>query len=161
MDQRAVRVVFPIEFRAFHGAPAHPVGWPGFEEVGAFLGKIPFAQKIRLRLDLTQGRKVVNHPKRATLGSCDKRQVFNRQVGDRDNGQVELEFLPLFPIGETDINALFGAREVTPTLPEWLMGSFNLKEGLDIPINGVFVLCLALLAYGVWYLVKKMRTIIV
>ena len=41
--------------------------------------------------------------------------------------------------------SLFGAREVTPTLPEWLMGSFNLKEGLDIPINGVFVLCLALL----------------
>jgi urea transport system permease protein len=41
--------------------------------------------------------------------------------------------------------SLFGAREVTPTLPEWLMGSFNIKEGLDIPINGVFVLCLALL----------------
>lgn len=41
--------------------------------------------------------------------------------------------------------SLFGAREVTPTLPEWLMGSFNLKEGLDIPINGVFVLGLAIL----------------
>ncbi len=40
--------------------------------------------------------------------------------------------------------SLFGAREVTPTLPDWLMGSFNIKEGLDIPINGVFVLCLAL-----------------
>lgn len=39
--------------------------------------------------------------------------------------------------------SIFGAREVTPTLPDWLMGSFNLKEGLDIPINGVFVLGLS------------------
>jgi urea transport system permease protein len=41
--------------------------------------------------------------------------------------------------------SIFGAREVTPTLPEWLMGSYNLKEGLDIPINGVFVLGLSIL----------------
>jgi urea transport system permease protein len=40
--------------------------------------------------------------------------------------------------------SIFGAREVTPTLPDWLMGSFTLKEGLDIPINGVFVLCLSI-----------------
>jgi urea transport system permease protein len=40
--------------------------------------------------------------------------------------------------------SIFGAREVTPTLPEWLMGSYNLKEGLDIPINGVFVLALSI-----------------
>jgi urea transport system permease protein len=40
--------------------------------------------------------------------------------------------------------SIFGAREVTPTLPEWLMGSFTLKEGLDIPINGVFVLGLSI-----------------
>jgi urea transport system permease protein len=39
--------------------------------------------------------------------------------------------------------SIFGAREVTPTLPEWLMGSYTLKEGLDIPINGVFVLGLS------------------
>jgi urea transport system permease protein len=39
--------------------------------------------------------------------------------------------------------SLFGAREVTPTLPEWLMGSYNVKEGLDIPINGMFVLGLS------------------
>lgn len=37
----------------------------------------------------------------------------------------------------------FGAREVTPTLPEWLMGSYTVKEGLDIPINGMFVLGLS------------------
>lgn len=41
--------------------------------------------------------------------------------------------------------SIFGAREVTPTLPDWLMGSFNLKEGLDIPINGVFVLVLSMM----------------
>lgn len=40
--------------------------------------------------------------------------------------------------------SIFGAREVTPTLPDWLMGSFTLKEGLDIPINGVFVLGLSI-----------------
>jgi urea transport system permease protein len=41
--------------------------------------------------------------------------------------------------------SIFGAREVTPTLPDWLMGSYTLKEGLDIPINGVFVLGLSVI----------------
>ena len=40
--------------------------------------------------------------------------------------------------------SIFGAREVTPTLPEWLMGSYTVKEGLDIPINGMFVLGLSI-----------------
>ncbi len=40
--------------------------------------------------------------------------------------------------------SIFGAREVTPTLPDWLMGSYNVKEGLDIPINGMFVLGLSI-----------------
>lgn len=39
--------------------------------------------------------------------------------------------------------SLFGAREVTPDLPDWLMGSFQPTEMIDIPINGVFVLGLA------------------
>ncbi len=34
----------------------------------------------------------------------------------------------------------FGAKEVSPTLPEWLMGSWAPAPGLDIPINGLFVL---------------------
>src|SRR5205823_12193458 len=34
----------------------------------------------------------------------------------------------------------FGAREVTPTLPEWLMGSFKPTATIDIPIHGVFVM---------------------
>jgi urea transport system permease protein len=36
----------------------------------------------------------------------------------------------------------FGAKEVSPTLPGWLMGSWAPSEGLDIPINGLFVLAL-------------------
>lgn len=38
----------------------------------------------------------------------------------------------------------FGAREVSATLPKWLMGSWTLREGLDIPINGLFVLALTI-----------------
>jgi len=33
-------------------------------------------------------------------------------------------------------------KEVSPTLPDWLMGSWAPSEGLDIPINGMFVLTL-------------------
>src|SRR5690606_25913898 len=44
--------------------------------------------------------------------------------------------------------SIFGAREVTPTLPEWLMGSFKPSETIDIPINGVFVMALSLLLTG-------------
>lgn len=39
----------------------------------------------------------------------------------------------------------FGAKEVSAELPEWLMGSFKPAEGIDIPINGVFVMGLAVL----------------
>jgi len=39
----------------------------------------------------------------------------------------------------------FGAKEVSPTLPDWLLGSWSPKEGLDIPINGMFVMALTLL----------------
>lgn len=33
-------------------------------------------------------------------------------------------------------------KEVSPTLPDWLMGSWAPHEGLDIPINGMFVMVL-------------------
>ena len=36
----------------------------------------------------------------------------------------------------------FGPKEVSPTLPDWLMGSWAPSEGLDIPINGLFVMAL-------------------
>jgi urea transport system permease protein len=52
----------------------------------------------------------------------------------------------------------FGAREVTPTLPDWLMGSFKMSETIDIPINGVFVLGLTLLlTLGVWLFMYRSR----
>jgi urea transport system permease protein len=53
----------------------------------------------------------------------------------------------------------FGAREVTPTLPERLMGSFKPTPDIDIPINGVFVMVLALvLTLGVWAFMFRSRT---
>jgi urea transport system permease protein len=42
----------------------------------------------------------------------------------------------------------FGAKEVSPTQPDWLMGSWAPMEGLDIPINGIFVMGLTLLVTG-------------
>ena len=42
----------------------------------------------------------------------------------------------------------FGAKEVSPTVPDWLMGSWAPAEGLDIPINGLFVMGLTLAVTG-------------
>ncbi len=42
----------------------------------------------------------------------------------------------------------FGPKEVSPTVPDWLMGSWSPHEGLDIPINGLFVMGLTLLVTG-------------
>ena len=54
--------------------------------------------------------------------------------------------------------SIFGAREVTPTLPDWLMGSFNLTDTIQIPINGVFVMGLTLvLTFGVWLFLYRSR----
>lgn len=51
-----------------------------------------------------------------------------------------------------------GPKEVSPTLPEWLMGSWAPSEGLDIPINGLFVLALtALVTGGVMLALYKSR----
>jgi urea transport system permease protein len=53
---------------------------------------------------------------------------------------------------------LFGAREVTPVLPEWLMGSFKPTASIDIPINGVFVMGLTLLlTLVVWGFMYRSR----
>ncbi|RRS03446.1 urea ABC transporter permease subunit UrtB [Aquabacterium soli] len=41
-----------------------------------------------------------------------------------------------------------GPKEVSPTLPEWLMGSWAPAEGLDIPINGMFVMALTAVVTG-------------
>lgn len=49
---------------------------------------------------------------------------------------------------QQSLRSIFGAREVTPTLPDWLMGSITPAEGLDIPINGMFVMGLTLVITG-------------
>ena len=39
----------------------------------------------------------------------------------------------------------FGGREVSPTLPDWLMGSWSPTPNIDIPINGLFVMAVTIL----------------
>ena len=41
-----------------------------------------------------------------------------------------------------------GPKEVSPTLPDWLLGSWAPAAGLDIPINGLFVLGLTAAVTG-------------
>jgi urea transport system permease protein len=61
-------------------------------------------------------------------------------------------------IMQQSFRSIFGAREVTPTLPEWLMGSFKPTENIDIPINGVFVMGLTLaLTFGIWLFMYRSR----
>jgi urea transport system permease protein len=49
-------------------------------------------------------------------------------------------------------------KEVSPTLPDWLMGSWSPAEGLDIPINGLFVLTLtAFVTAGVLIALHRSR----
>ena len=44
--------------------------------------------------------------------------------------------------------SFIGPKEVSPTLPDWLLGSWAPAEGLDIPINGMFVLGLTTFVTG-------------
>lgn len=46
----------------------------------------------------------------------------------------------------------FGAKEVSAELPEWMLGSFKPTPDIDIPINGVFVMILAILVTAGVYL---------
>lgn len=47
-------------------------------------------------------------------------------------------------IMQQTFRSIFGAREVSPTLPDWLMGSYQPTESIDIPLNGLFVLGLTI-----------------
>jgi len=59
-------------------------------------------------------------------------------------------------IMQQSFRTLFGAREVSPALPDWLMGSYQPTEMIDIPINGMFVLGLTVLVtLVVFYLMFK------
>jgi len=41
--------------------------------------------------------------------------------------------------------SIFGAREVGVNLPDWMMGSLQVTDAIQIPINGIFVMALTLL----------------
>ena len=57
---------------------------------------------------------------------------------------------------QQSFRSIFGAREVSPTLPDWLLGSYQPTDTIDIPINGVFVLILTtVVTLGVFYLLYK------
>lgn len=59
-------------------------------------------------------------------------------------------------IMQQSFRSIFGAREVSPTLPEWLLGSYQPTDTIDIPINGVFVLILtSIVTLAVFYLLYK------
>ncbi|MGK0269867.1 MAG: urea transport system permease protein [Cocleimonas sp.] len=59
-------------------------------------------------------------------------------------------------IMQQSFRTLFGAREVSPALPDWLLGSYQPTETIDIPINGMFVLALtAIVTFAVFYLLYR------
>ena len=59
-------------------------------------------------------------------------------------------------IMQQSFRSIFGAREVSPTLPDWLMGSWMPTETIFIPINGMFVLGLTtLVTIGVFLLMYR------
>ena len=61
-------------------------------------------------------------------------------------------------IMQQSFRSAFGAREVSPTLPDWLMGSVQPTDIIDIPINGLFVLGLTtVMTLGVFYFLYKSK----
>jgi urea transport system permease protein len=61
-------------------------------------------------------------------------------------------------IMQQGFRSIFGAKEVSAVLPEWLMGSFQPVPSIDIPINGVFVMALTLvLTSSVFVILLKTR----
>ena len=59
-------------------------------------------------------------------------------------------------IMQQSYRSIFGAREVSPTLPDWLMGAYPATDMIDIPINGMFVLGLTIFTtLAVFYLMFK------
>jgi urea transport system permease protein len=48
-------------------------------------------------------------------------------------------------IMQQSFRSIFGAREVSATLPDWLLGSWAPTSSIDIPLNGLFVMALTVL----------------
>jgi urea transport system permease protein len=51
-------------------------------------------------------------------------------------------------IMQQTFRSIFGAKEVSATLPDWLMGSLKPTENIDIPINGLFVMAITVVLTG-------------
>jgi urea transport system permease protein len=49
---------------------------------------------------------------------------------------------------QQSFRSIFGAREVSATLPDWLMGSVKPSENIDIPLNGLFMMGLTVVMTG-------------
>jgi len=54
--------------------------------------------------------------------------------------------------------SVFGAREVGVQLPDWMMGSLPLTDMIEVPINGIVVMVLAMLIAGGVYLMMFRST---
>ncbi|MEO1195998.1 MAG: urea ABC transporter permease subunit UrtB [Pseudomonadota bacterium] len=52
--------------------------------------------------------------------------------------------------------SVFGAREVGVSIPEWMMGSLPVTDLIEVPINGIIVMVLAMtISLGVYYLMFR------
>ena len=52
--------------------------------------------------------------------------------------------------------SVFGAREVGVSIPDWMMGSLPITDLIEVPINGIFVMILAVsISLGVYALMFK------
>ncbi|HZR72540.1 urea ABC transporter permease subunit UrtB [Bradyrhizobium sp.] len=54
--------------------------------------------------------------------------------------------------------SIFGAREVGVELPPWMLGSKQITDSIEVPINGIFVMCLTvLITLAVAYIMFRSR----
>ncbi|OUV63529.1 MAG: urea ABC transporter permease subunit UrtB [Gammaproteobacteria bacterium TMED119] len=61
-------------------------------------------------------------------------------------------------IMQQTFRSTFGAREVSSTLPDWLLGSFQLTDMIEIPINGMLVVSVTfIMTVLVYYMLFKSR----
>lgn len=51
---------------------------------------------------------------------------------------------------------VFGAREVGVTIPQWMMGAMPVTDMIEVPINGIFVMVLAVgISLGVYFMMFR------
>ncbi|HLH87928.1 MAG TPA: urea ABC transporter permease subunit UrtB [Xanthobacteraceae bacterium] len=52
-------------------------------------------------------------------------------------------------IMQQSFRSIFGAREVGVELPQWMMGSLNVTDAIQVQINGLFVMALTFIITGI------------